>query len=396
MRRNARALSARPGLTLFVAFLLTFMVGSVYASGVNVNPTSIRHTATTATGVRTAATLEATFTGTSGGVRNYSVPVPVSSGTLGNLAKAALKRGGAAAGWYSLAKGLIDGAGWAIDELQQQVVDGPSVPAEQVAPGTPMLCSKHGLGCSTSPTAFYALVNADLVRDGQGHLSVVSHTVDGLWVYFRLNNGGSYTYSWRTFSTWTPNYGTGHTPTPITDQQLGELLKQSPQVINAILIDPETGAPIHTPELTQAINDLRKSIEAANGLDPGPDVAPKDPEASQPMQSAWPTFCSWATVVCDFVDWVKTEPAEETPPEVPWEEELDPGDVTATWSAGLAGGSCPSPEQFTVSVGSYSSSLEFSYTPMCNLASMLRPLIIAIALCISAMIIGGFRSTKDA
>lgn len=395
MRWTARAQDRFRRLTAFTAgFLLVCIVATANA-GVRVNATSARHAGVTATGVRTTTTFEATLTGTANGVRNYAVPVPVSSSTLGGLARAAMKRVGPAAALYQTAKSIIDGAGWAIDELQEQVVDGPSVPAEQVAPGTRMLCSKYGFGCSTSPTAFYALVNADLVRDGQSGLSVVSHTSDGTFAIFRLNNSGSYVYSWNTVSTWTPNYGTGHTPTPITDQQLGDLLKTSPEVINAILIDPETGAPIHTPELVQAMNDLRRSIEAANAIDPGPDATPKDPMETQPMESAWPTFCSWASTVCDFINWVKTDDPDTSRPEVPWEEE-DPASITQSWSSGLGGGSCPAPVTFSVSLAGTTASPEFSFEPVCQFGTVMRPVIIALAAIIAGFIIAGVRGTKDA
>lgn len=323
----------------------------------------------------------------------------ISNGTLGGMARKGLRGGvyGAAVGLAI--EGIIDGAGWAIDELQQQVVDGPSVPAEQVASGTRMLCSKHGLGCSTSPTAFYALVNADLVRDGQGDLSVVSHTSDGSFAYFNLNNTGTYVYGWNPVSSWTPNYGTGHEPSPITDDQLGQALRPQPDLINDLLTDPRTGQPITTPELQQQIDEINDQIRQREGMPSQPSPSPSpdlnDDTAQDPAPSAWPSFCGWASAVCDFFKWVKTDDPDTQRPEVPWEEQ-DPASITQSWSSGLGGGSCPAPVTFSVSLSGTTASPEFSFEPVCQFGTVMRPVIIALAAIIAGFIIAGVRGTKDA
>lgn len=388
MGRNSRAVYPFFRLTwFFAALFLSAAVGVVYA-GVNVNPTSIRHTATTATGVRTAVTLEATFSGTVNGVKNYAVPVAVSSGTLGNLAKAAMKRVAPGVGWYMTAKGIIDGAGWVISELQDQVM----VPATGTnsPSGTTMWCGGSPLRCATSHAGAVAIAQHVY---GYG----VFKRDDGAFWHVTINpGGGTLVFGRRVVNQPTFDWSSGLDSYPVTDQQLGELLKQSPQVVNAVLIDPETGAPIRTQELTDAINDLRKSLEAANGMAPGPDVLPTDdPSKTQPMESQWPGFCSWATTVCDFVDWVRTEPAPDEKPEVPWEEDT-PGSITQSWSSGLGGGSCPSPVSFSVSLGGVTSTPEFEFTPICSFGTTMRPVIISLAAIIAGFIIAGVRGSKDA
>lgn len=398
MGRNSRAVYPFFRLRWFLAALfLSAAVGVVYA-GVNVNPTSIRHTATTATGVRTAVTLEATFSGTVNGVKNYMVPVPVSSGTLGNLAKGAFKRVLPGVGWYLTAKTIINEAGWVIDELQKQVV-APAT-GETAPSGTRMWCAVPvgtELRCTTTLTGAKQIASLKFQACTKAWFTSGGGAADGsIFVSCRDGNDG-FTLAARIVSSPIFNYGSGtQFAEPITDHQLGELLKQSPQVVNAVLIDPETGAPIRTQELTDAINDLRRSLEAANGMAPGPDVLPTDdPSKTQPMESQWPGFCSWATTVCDFVDWVRTEPAPDEKPEVPWQEDT-PGSITQSWSSGLGGGSCPSPVSFSVSLGGVTSTPEFEFTPICSFGTTMRPVIIALATIIAGFIIAGVRGSKNA
>lgn len=398
MRRIARALHHIQRLRFpLLAFLLTCVVASAYA-GVRVNASGIRSTGATATGVRTTATLEATFTGTVGGVKTYGVPVPVSSSTLGSLAKSALKRGAGAYGWYTVAKALIDGAGWAINELQQQVV----VPGVDREPLTGVVYCTPQSVCTSTQASYLALFEGK--NNGLGTLSACGFKSPTGPVLCTLmaNNGWQVIKDFNVGLNIRPveptdtNGNPGSDPVPVSDYDLGQLLKQSPQVINAILVDPETGAPIRTQELVDAMNALRRQLEAANGLDPGIDLAPTDDATkTEPRESQWPEFCNWATVVCDFIEWVKTDEQPGEKPEVPWEEE-NPADVSQSWSSGLGGGSCPAPATFTVSLAGQSATPEFSFEPICQFGTTMRPVIIALATIIAGLIIAGVRGTKDA
>lgn len=374
-------------LTAFIAgFLLVCIVATANA-GVRVNATSARYAGATATGVRTTTTFEATLTGTANGVRNYAVPVPVSSSTLGGLAGAAMKRIGPAAALYQTAKSIVDGAGWAIDELTDQVVDGPASLPDMAPPGTQMACtveSQPRCVPASSPSALCGAVMSLSVH----HTICTNVRIQGSLVFFQISpGGGTYAGALRTFGTSFPVYGTGYTPAPVSDYDLGQLLKNHPHVVNAILIDPETGAPIHTPELVQAMNDLRKSIEAANGIDPGPDATPKDPMETQPMESAWPGFCSWATTVCDWLDWTRSdgEPHKDLPET---ELQIQPD----TWTSGIGGGSCPAPETFTITVVGHQGQAEFDWQPACDFATTFKPFFIAMCSIVAVFILAGLRS----
>ena len=38
-------------------------------------------------------------------------------------------------------------------------------------------------------------------------------------------------------------------------------------------------------------------------------------EQTKPKEFVLPAFCSWASKVCDFIDWVRESPPEELPPQ---------------------------------------------------------------------------------
>lgn len=375
-----------------IGFLLALFVASAHGQvefipGSQPRPQGIVFRELTPTGVNTSAWARV-------GTTTSKFPVPVGSATLGRLTKNALKRVVPGVGWYITLKGLIDGAGWAINELQQQVTDGPAVDQENSPPGTLMWKKIYNNVeyFATNGNSFTSMTEAEF------GLEVVFTQQEGdfFCFYFPEGSPNSRDCIGRvTVQAWVPNFGTGHTPSEISDYDLGQLVKTSPQVVNAILIDPETGAPIRTQELINALNALAAANAAANGLDP-PDPILSDPslgEDGTPSQTDWPGFCDWATTVCDFIDWVKAEDTQTEPPEVPFEElPMEPQE----WSSGLGGGSCPAPYSTSVSLAGYSANIEFSVEPICELGITMHDLIIAMALILSPMIIGGFRSSKDA
>ncbi|UKE45606.1 virulence factor TspB C-terminal domain-related protein [Xanthomonas cerealis] len=374
-------------------------VASVASSGINVNPTSARYAATTATGIRSTVTLEATLTGSVNGVRNYAVPVEIPSSTLGNLAKGALKRG---LGWYNayqVVKSIIDGAGWVIDELGKQVLPGPPAPTK-IPPGGTYWQPSNGTGFFSSADAAANQMAAAYSKNGSGYTFTVQSLYGcndgGCTVKMKGTKSGNAPTTldasiYRYFNgTASPIAVSDPQPTPVTDSQLGDVLRVSPQAVNAILVDPDTGSPIRTKEITDAMNALRKQLEAANSVPPGPDATPTpDTSTTQPMESEWPTFCGWATKVCDFIDWVRSdgEPEKELP-----ERDIDIN--PNSWSSGISGGSCPSAETFTVNVAGSQGQGEFSWQPLCDFSILLRPFLIAVASVAAVMILAGLRSSS--
>lgn len=369
-------------------------------------PQNIRWVNATATGANTSAS--AMWTDALGRTTHHKFPVSVSAATLGRLANAAVRRGLPLVGWGLTFKGLLDAAGWAIDELQQQVVN----------PGTPQQPLGDVAYCIVDYTGQFRCAT------GPGMLSRVAHLVAPPGAFQQPCRAGSQVWGaggergyfcirsedmaevqvfidqrvWRPTAGWEGYINDTEyvPPETIGDADLGNMIKHTPEVVNAVLIDPDTGAPIRTQELTDALNNLRRGLEAANGLPPGTDLDPATDYAEPtPSETEFPEFCMWADTVCDFIDWWKQDAPEEPTPEVPWQEEL-PADIEQPWSSGLGGGSCPAPHQFSVSLGGQTANPEFDYTPICSFGSTMRPVLIAMATIVAGFIIAGVRGAKDA
>ena len=330
----------------------------------------------------------------------HRVPVSASAATLGRLTKGAVRRVSGPVGWYFVLKDLVDGAGWAIDELGKQV-QRPGVPPQDLQ-GV-VYCNASQTRCASTGDYLASYYNGRHTdQNGGGTFSgcawVEASTLTRCTLTFD-SGAGSTLYNIAAVKVQVPSGATNVNPSSpaseVTDAELGDLVKTRPDVVNAILIDPQTGAPIQYPELVDAMNNLRKQLEQQHGAEPGPDVTP-DPDYEnkpQPGETEWPAFCDWATKVCELVDWVMEPNEVEPAPEVPWE---DPDIEPSTWTSGLGGGSCPAPIGFSVSIGGQTASPEFDMTGLCSFGSMMRPLVIAIAMVVAAYILGGIRGSKDA
>lgn len=366
-------------------------------------PETIRYVRNAETGVLTRVSARMSqATMNSSTYHTFNLPVPASR--LGQLGKAAIKRGLPGLGWGMVLKDLVNGAGWAIDELTQQVTSSPGQAAGEL--GDVAYCTSLGspYRCASTPERVVDLyetynTNPDygrwIFRTDRGRNEACAYHavhVNSLTVCLDIRTVQRPSAGWGGYE----NGNAGSDPVVVSDADLGNLLKQSPQVINAILIDPETGAPIRTPELIDALNALRQQLEAANGLEPGADLLPSDDYTDTvPSETDWPEFCMWADVVCDFIEWWKDDGPPPEKPEVPWDIE-NPSDLQQSWSSGLGGGSCPSPHQFTVEFFGTSVSPEISFEPLCGFATMMRPVIISMATILAVLIVAGIRGTKDA
>lgn len=407
MRRYPRASHRFQRLKWFLAALLfSTCVAQVFAAGsVRVTPMSSRlqspsSSASTWTewGVSTTSSrgttsLDAVVTATEFATTSGAL----SSKTIGSLARKALRGGVYGAAIGLAVEGIIDGAGWAIGELQDQVMDGPVRQPETAPPGTQMACTAEQQQRCVPLSTPMALCGA-IMSISVHHTVCTSVRRDGSMLYYNVTpGGGTYGGVVRTFTTDQPIYGTGYQPNPVADEQLGDAIRREPQLVNDLLTDPRTGRPIMTPELQQQGDQLKREIEDREGIPtsgstPDPDLEDDSPSSDT---SPWPSFCGWASAVCTFFDWFKADDSDTSKPEVPWEDE-DPSAVQQTWSSGLGGGSCPAPVSFSVSLGGTSASPEFSFAPVCQFGTLMRPVIIALAAIIAGFIIGGVRGTKDA
>lgn len=331
--------------------------------------------------------------------RWYTRTGPISAGTLGSMGKKAL-RGGVYGAAVSLAvEGVIDGAGWAIGELQDQVLDGTPQDPQVQPTGTRMWCGVNAAqGCTSqpsSPTAL-ALCSADAATYNCTQL-LSSGPSFAQYRAVRKTDGlvSTWNLAGRLVNAPTPEYGTGYEPGIVSDVDFGEKLKEHPELVNDLLTDPRTGRPIMTPELQAMIDDIKEEIRQEEGFDPqDPTPTPDLNDDTQADEgSPWPSFCSWASVVCEWINWTKETDEDSQPVEVPWE---DAPIVESNWSAGLGGGSCPSAHTFNVSLAGHSASLAFEYQPICSFATTMRPVVYAMSLVVAAFIVAGLRNNKGA
>jgi hypothetical protein len=337
---------------------------------------------------------------------------PTSFATLGKLGRGALSGLNKAVPFYNayvLTKAVIDGAGWAIGELQGQVTEGGTPASEIPNGGDYYQCYDAGsMMFSTLATAME--ICAQLFAERQGAI-IHSKRVDFLEPY-----GSNALVMW---VTWTSNqYSTEqqsniymakrinngppvNTPAvpgrDITDDEFGQKIAAAgPDTVNALLT--QDGHVIQTPELVQAMNELTAALEAAEGLPASQPVAVdpnfgEQPGAEQtPAEDEWPKFCNWAKPVCDFIDWVK-EDTEPDPVQVPFDQETI---HEAAWSSGLGGGSCPTPENVNISVGPINTSVPFSYETICSAMTYMRPVFLVMAAVLAAYIVGGFKGGGNA
>lgn len=334
----------------------------------------------------------------------YSVPATVGWGTLGAAAKAGMRGVVRFSPYIGLAMTAAELAGWARDGDWFNKGDG--VPDRELTGPTywcfePAQLAIGGSYCSDNAEQLAAWGRSQIIDDTLPPAAVTNAFVQNSRVYLQAKlPNGTITHQVNAAPRTTKPF-TYHTPeyreaTVVTEQEMAEAIAANSTNLHAMLHDA-AGKPHQYPEIQAALNSLAGSIGQQTGNPPqveGEEVEPGSEEPggpepqTDPNGSELPAFCEWAKVVCDFIDWYK-KPPEETPPVKPeWDEDVaDMEDYTT----GLADdGACPSPE--TVNV--WGTDLEFSYQPVCDLAVMLRPVIILGGLILSAFILAGLRNNN--
>ncbi|SFQ86374.1 hypothetical protein SAMN05216578_10989 [Halopseudomonas formosensis] len=101
----------------------------------------------------------------------------------------------------------------------------------------------------------------------------------------------------------------------------------------------------------------------------------------------WPGFCDWASVVCSFIEWFQ-EPFDA--PEVEWPL-IEDQDYEEEFDFTLAA-SCPEP--YTIELGLFPP-VQFNWQPFCDLATFIRPLVLASAAIFAAFISLGIARARN-
>lgn len=365
---------------------LTLCAGAVFAQAApSVVPVNISPVGPAAGGLQTMATYQATGAGAANGY--YSRPVLVSNSTLGALGRGLLRRAAPVAAMAA----LVEAAGWAIDQLSGQIMSGPP-PETSVPPGgVYWKDSVEGRIHASSSAAgqFMAAIYGGSWL-GVSSCQIVTPTQDQCigkiqMPGFQIDVGlGSLV---NTGATPVPVTGPVVQPTAVPLQDIGQAVANNPQVAAQALRNPD-GSVNRNPDVMAEAQALAQQLAA--GTSPLPDPVAEwdsgyqggDPQGQTSLD--FPNFCAWATKVCELADWLRDDQTEfDQDNEVP---EISP-DLSVSWNSGFSGGSCPAP----LVVDAMGTDVEFSYQPLCDAASYIKPIVLAGAALLCVFIIGGFR-----
>ncbi|WP_220721568.1 virulence factor TspB C-terminal domain-related protein [Agarivorans litoreus] len=173
-------------------------------------------------------------------------------------------------------------------------------------------------------------------------------------------------------------------------------------LLDNVLTDPSTGYPYNIPEVRAAVSlvanyDIENNYEGDPADTPDitiPDEStPSDGSPSEvPDTGELPVFCTWATGVCEFMEWFRQEPDEiKAIPTEDYKEDVDLSQLEQSFSSGIGSGSCPAPYTYSVDFAGVTKPLEFDYTPMCEFVSLARIWVIISAWVGAAFIVSGQR-----
>lgn len=109
-----------------------------------------------------------------------------------------------------------------------------------------------------------------------------------------------------------------------------------------------------------------------------PGELPVADSGGAPPAGEWPGFCEWASVVCSFIEWFQ-EPFDA--PEVEWPL-IEDQDFEEEFNYTIAA-TCPEP--YTIELSLFPP-VQFNWQPFCDLASFIKPLVLASAAIFAAFI----------
>lgn len=390
-----------------VAFAVTLFPGVVFAQSQGLpTPVHISTGAAVPVGLNSTVTFDARGLPGAANAGHYARPVLISNSTLGSLAGGLARRALPAAAFLA----ALEAAGWAIDELTKQVITTPAqITPTEVAPGA-YWWAYNGQNYSTYSAAAGALMAhanwPGAPHTAHRHSPADSGPPENRRLAFCLHHSawGPSDHFAFWYVTQYQNTTSAAMPKTFADpaspavnatpEQLADLLKANPAAANEALRNAD-GSVNRNPDVMSAANALAAEL-AANANNPtvdwdtGNQTGPvADPNAS-PTAIEFPVFCTWASKVCDFIDWARDE--GEPPDDVDMPTTELPGVVA--WNSSLGSGSCPAPHPLNLNMGQQ----YYEWTPWCDLASRIKPLVIASAAFAALLILAGVsrRSNGDA
>ncbi|QXR09861.1 hypothetical protein EGT68_010115 [Acinetobacter junii] len=369
----------------------------------------------------------------------YKVQVPVNASTLGSTVKMMLKGGVASAALY----GLVEGVGWIIDE-GSKTIKKPS----ETQPSTAYQYIWGGYITSeyetfSSPEEYkskYEKTFPSYVYVSQKY-EIITTDVHRVTFSYKPDKDSSYLITPGVVRTTNPNYIPGTTIyTEVSDSELGNEITgngQNTSPVPEIITDAYSpNNPVEHAPAPQQTQDALDNANPEPEKEPSGETKPKpntdtdgdgEPDTHDPTQPdqgtefQLPNFCSWAPAVCDFFtvqkadnkeikknqreqieqdktffekvtewfDWSQADddlPDNESPDIV---EHVTPDlkEDAISWGA-----SCPADVSIPISMQGVTSTLVFSWSPWCQLLSIIKPAIVASAYIGAAFIVLGLRT----
>ena len=358
-----------------------------------------------------------TISGAGAADGTYSASTYWAPQTIGGLAIDALEVSGVFDGGLSdILAGALTAYGLYVDAQGQVYTANPNSPQYRQYAG----CAQYTTACyvvSFGNVGFHSLADAQAYAVQLGDSGAWDNGVPFTGISCSITSSGTgvvcnFTYNGGPVSNYlTPiqinTYSSGdssanpppHVQPPLASpQQIAQALAQEDPGIAPQLVNNAQGQEFNTPNVQQAASQLGQQIATQTGQ-PNPAPAPSSstapapastslinpaPSSSAPQSSPsanLPPFCSWAAVVCDFINWMETKPQQQPPVQLP----VNPAPAGSSWSSGLGGGSCPAPYPFQV----FGSTYQLDLTPICTLMTDIRGLVLAACALIAAFILSG-------
>lgn len=172
-----------------------------------------------------------------------------------------------------------------------------------------------------------------------------------------------------------PSSTTGPETTTTTTTETGDNIVTTTTTTTNYNYGDTTITTTNTTTSTTYTNGNHTSTETTTET---PGELPVTDSGGAPPAGEWPGFCDWATVVCDFIEWFQ-EPFDA--PEVEWPL-IEDQDYEEEFDFTLAA-SCPEP--YTIELALFPP-VQFNWQPFCDLATFIRPLVLASAAIFAAFI----------
>lgn len=152
----------------------------------------------------------------------------------------------------------------------------------------------------------------------------------------------------------------------------------------------KTKAPATTADASsdpKADNKVSEGAATNTGSVAGQGTA--ESEAVKPTALEFPTFCSWASNVCDFIDWARAEPVtQDQNTKLDIQNESEKATNTNFSFASV----CPASKFVPYKIAGATGQFEFSFSWLCDVCRIIKPVVITVSSFLAVLIVSGVRT----